>query len=328
MTLFIHSAFRRFRPFFIAMTIVGALSLVWGCSSYHDLARKTAKFTKKTGRKISQLGDFTLVDDGMTNWSLIGPMENKTTFETRDFGERFRLQLAAYLQEKCSGITFTPREDPRYPSRLAALPRDASGRVDNFALAGIGRSLGLNSIVTGSIVDIREFAEERGFMWWRDTHKFLQVLVNLVAYDTATAAKLLDESYMYETELDLVAFDELASSEEDLVPEVETAITDAADFLGDELCAAAGRQPWTGFVTAVSGNRVELSSGSAAGLAVGQELDVFDWGTVIEGAQGQRFTKPGAKIGAVRVVEVLADRSVAERLSDQAIPEGSALRPR
>ena len=51
------------------------------------------------------------------------------------------------------------------------------------------------------------------------------------------------------------------------------------------------------------GKTVEISAGTRAGLSAGQVLDVYAKGQVIEGA-GQRFFKPGEKIGAIRLTQV------------------------
>jgi len=317
-----------FRLVYTLFIVAGIISLAGGCSSYYDLKRKTAKITKKTGRKITELSQFKFSDDGMKKKVIVGPVVNKTPFSSKDFGAAFQKDLADYLGKKCTSATFINKEDPAYPAQLARLPRKASGRIDNFELARIGRQLGLNTVVTGSVIDIREYTEERGIMWFRDTHKFLQVLVNLVAYDTDTGAKLGDESYMYETELDLIEFDDLASSKEDLIPVIDVAVADAADSLGDVICAAVRWQPWTGYITTVEGNRVEISSGSGAGLSVGQVLSVFDRGTVIRGAQNQQFIKPGGKIGEIKITKAYLNHSLAENISDQALSAGSAVRPK
>jgi len=317
-----------FRLVYTIFIVAGIISLAGGCSSYYDLKRKTAKITKKTGRKISELSQFKFSDDGMKKKVIIGPVVDKTAFSSKDFGDAFQKDLVNYLGKKCTSAIFINKEDPAYPAQLATLPREASGRIDNFELARIGRQLGLNTVVTGSVIDVREYSEERGMMWFRDTHKFLQVLVNLVAYDTDTGAKLVDESYMYETELDLIEFDDLASSKEDLIPIIDAAIADAADFLGDDICAAARWQPWTGYITAVEGNRVEISSGSDAGLSVGRVLNVFDRGTIIRGAQDQRFIKPGDKMGEIKITEISPNRSVAENISDRVLSADLAVRPK
>jgi len=324
MTAMIH----RFRLGFTALLMLGVVPLLAGCSSFYDIKRKTERITRKAARKITNIGRFEFSDSGLKKKVAIGPMDDKTSFQIKNFGEVFQADLMENLRGKCSGILFVKKGDPAYPDRLDDLFRASASRIDNFELVKAGRQFGLNAIVTGSIIDIREYAEERGIMWFRDTHKFMQMLVNIAAYDVDTGAKLADESYMYETELDPVEFDDSESSKKDRIPIIEAALLDAAEFLGDEICDAVRGQPWTGYVTSVTGNRVEISSGSDAGLSVGQVLEVFDRSTIIQGAEGQRFIKPGEKTGEIKITEIDPDRAVAENLSDQPIVTGSAVRPK
>jgi len=317
---------RRFRALLVVTLMAGFIPLTIGCSSFHDIKRKAQRLSEQTTRKIVDLTELKFTQKNEKKKIAIGPITDRTPFEIKKFGEPLQKHLVENLKKKCSKNIFLLSGDAAYPKSLSALPRNAAGRIDNVELMNKSREAGLNAVVSGTVIDIREFTDERGMLWFRDTHKFLQVLVNIEAYDTETGAKLTDESYLYETELDIVEFDDTASDKTDLIPIIDEAIADAAQYLADHLCYAFNQQEWTGFVTAVEGSQIHISSGIEMGLSIDQVLDVYDPGTIIQGVGEQRFFKPGRKIGAVRITSSDATHSVAEPVSEEIIPIGSRIK--
>lgn len=317
-----------FRLAVTAIFLAGWFSFLSGCASFSDIQKSSKKWTWKAARKITRIGQISFTDSGLKKRIAVGAIDDKTGFEIKNYGELFQKSLVENLRGKCTGNRFLSAGDPDYPDAVSVLPRQASGQIDNFALARIGRQQGLNAVMTGTVIDIREYSDERGVLWFRDTHSFIQILVNVRAFDMETGAKLADESYLYESELDPVEFEGIEKDKKSYLPVIDEAIADATEFLGDELCDALKQQSWSGYVTAAEGGRIDISSGSDAGLTVGKILDVYARGEVIQGGEGQRFFKPGKKAGEIRLTEVYPNRAVAENLTDQPVEVGSTVRPK
>ncbi len=62
-------------------------------------------------------------------------------------------------------------------------PKLKSGIIDGYALTILGRQLGLNAIVTGSLEDIRIIDDLQGILWTKDTHHLLLVFIRVEVFD-------------------------------------------------------------------------------------------------------------------------------------------------
>ena len=200
-----------------------------------------------------------------------------------------------------------------------------SGRVDNFALAIIGRELGLNAVVTGSLDDIGLLDELRG-MVWKDTHHLIQILVSVEVYDTETGAKILDESFSRKVEIEELDYELMQSQGKMMLPDLNETLSDLIQEMGETICWAVEDQSWNGFIIAVDGDKIFLSAGSRAGLEPGDEFEVFDTSRIIEGLNGQRFFYHGQKTGEIRIVEVEPNKAKAVIVSDKGIKTGNSVR--
>ena len=205
------------------------------------------------------------------------------------------------------------------------MPLLKSGRIDNFALATIGRELGLNAVVTGSLNDIGLISETQGLIL-KDVLHLIQVLVSVEVYDTETGTKILDESFSRKVEIEGLDYDLMQSQEKLILPDLNETLSDLLAEMGERICWAIEDQPWNGFITSFADDKIILSSGNMSGLEPGDELEVFDNTRIIKGRDGQKFFVHGQKIGEIRVVAVKADSAEAVVVSDNGIKSGSSVR--
>jgi hypothetical protein len=240
--------------------------------------------------------------------------------------ELFQETLVDNLASGCPKVLILDPSNPSYPEMILEMTRKNIGPFDNFVLAQTARQLGLNGVLTGGVIDVREHVEERGFFWMRDTHHFLHVVVGVEVFDAGTAAKLVDESRLYEVEIDDMEYETSETRKELLIPILKETIKKAAEEMAKEVCDAVNDNPWTGFVLAVQDGYVVLSAGTNVGLTEGLELDVLDSSEILESEFGQRFFKPGPRIATVRVTAVHEDHAEAEILSGDEVPVGSLVR--
>ena len=180
------------------------------CSTgYKDTVDKTKKTVSKTTKKLTRKIRFS--DDDLQRMAAVIGFENRSLYRSKDFTLLFRKGIPEFLNKECDDVTARDSDDDENLKGFKELPKLPSGRVDNFALAIIGRELGLNAVVTGSLDDIGLLDELRG-MVWKDTHHLIQILVSVEVYDTETGAKILDQSFSRKVEIEELDY-ELMQSE-------------------------------------------------------------------------------------------------------------------
>ena len=185
--------------------------------------------------------------------------------------------------------------EPQAGSILRVLktpPKLKTGITDNYSLALLGRQLGLNAIVVGSLEDIRVMDEIRGIWVTKDTHHILQVFIRVEMVDTRTATKLLDNTFERRIEIEDLDYRMIKDSDTISLPDLDITLNKLLTDVGDSICDTLRDQPWTGFITKTDGAKFNISSGSRIGLKVGDILEVFDSSRIIEGIGGQRFITP------------------------------------
>ena len=311
--------------FFLGLLWVTGVSFVFvSCSTgYKDTVDKTKKTVSKTTKKLTRKIRFS--DDDLQRMAAVIGFENKSLYRSKDFTRLFRKGIPEFLNHECDDVTVADSDDDENLKGFKELPMLPSGRVDNFALAIIGRGLGLNAVVTGSLDDIGLLNELRG-MVWKDTHHLIQILVSVEVYDTETGAKILDQSFSRKVEIEELDYELMQSEGKMILPDLNETLSDLIREMGETICWAVEDQSWNGFIIAIDGNNIILSAGSRAGLEPGDEFEVFDTSRVIEGLNGQRFFYHGQKTGEIRIVEVEPDKAKAVIASDEGIKTGNSVR--
>jgi hypothetical protein len=302
----------------------GVSFVLVSCSTgYKATVDKTKKTVTKTTKKLARKIRFS--DDDLQRMAAVIGFENKSLYRSKDFTRLFRKGIPEFLNHECDDVTVADSDDDENLKGFKELPMLPSGRVDNFALAIIGRGLGLNAVVTGSLDDIGLLNELRG-MVWKDTHHLIQILVSVEVYDTETGAKILDQSFSRKVEIEELDYELMQSEGKMILPDLNETLSDLIREMGETICWAVEDQSWNGFIIAIDGNNIILSAGSRAGLEPGDEFEVFDTSRVIEGLNGQRFFYHGQKTGEIRIVEVEPDKAKAVIASDEGIKTGNSVR--
>lgn len=303
------AAGRHIRPGWVLMglLLVCLGALLCGCSQVSKIQKKS----RQLARELPFTGD------GLKRTLAIGPVENLTPYRDHPLAEQLKDRLSQTLRDGCPRVLMPTDGDGGVQSVLAALQQgDAqAGRPKNLVLAEAGRQAGLNAILTAALTEIATTRQEKGILWYKDTYTYLRIQVSVVVYDTATGAKLLDETTEHRTQVDeMDGFDALPS--QDLIlPSVRATLDLLAESAADRVCQRLSAQPWRGFIVARENDRIELSSGAAIGLKPGTVLEIFDDSGTIDGAQGQKFFLPGLKVGEARVSAVTEWQAEAALLS-------------
>ena len=309
--------------FVFCFLLAGSLNFLFVNCSPQKTIDKTTKTVTKTTQKITRNIRFS--DDDLQRLAAVVGFENKSLYRAEDFAQLFRKGIPEYLNNECDDVTVPDLGTGEDVERLKGLPMLKSGRVDNFALATIGRRLGLNAVVTGSLNDIGLITEKQGLIL-KDTLHSIQMLVSVQVYDTETGTKVLDENFNRKVEIEELDYDLMRSEERLILPDLNETVSDLLAEMGERICWAIEDQPWNGFITSLAGDRIVLSAGDMSGLRPGDEFEVFDNTRILKGRDGQQFFVHGKKIGEIRIVAVESDRSEAVVISDNGIKAGSSVR--
>ena len=295
---------------------------VSGCSMFKTVGEHVGASTRKITRKITGAGQH------HKKKMAVAVFANQTAFSNDIFSRVFQPVLKTELTEACSRVLFICPDDPQYPDFLTRLPLMPSGAVDHFSLAKQARKQGINAVVVGHLTSVKTTQTLKGFIWFKETHPLVRVDMSVSVYDAETGSKLLDERFDASVEIDE---DEMASIEDLKTadsPGIHQAFKQTAEAIAETVCDQIDEQPWKGFVVAVSGDKVILSSGEDTGLVAGDILEVFNSGSVIEGAGRQKYFLPGLKTGEIKITKIFPRRSEAVIISGDDIKADSSVKPR
>jgi len=306
---------------------VAFLAMVLGCSVPEPIGNtveQTTKTIKRTTRSITRA--IALDDRDLIRSIGIFNFENNSLHESHEFQTIFHKGLPEYINDKCSGVVVVDSGGGSLLDIIKKPPRLETGIIDNYTLAVLGRKLGLNAIVSGSLEDIRLLDELRGVWITKDTHHLVQVFIRVEVNDTRTATKLLDETFQRQIEIDNVEFQLIQESDKINLPQLNETLNKLLTDVGDSICDAVRDQPWTGYITEKDGDLFAIPAGTRTGLKRGDILEVYDSSRIIEGIGGQRFFTPGLKIGEIEIVVIEENKSTAKLIEGKGIIAGSTVR--
>ncbi len=317
--------FQRFKSFAaMVYLIVGILFFllclvsITGCS--------TVSIIEKSAKRMVR--DIRAPDSDLKKKVGILLFENKTTLVNKDEGKKFIEILSETITSSCPNILLEKPGDSDYPDALARVPRTKFGWIDNLTLAKLGRQLGLNAIVSSALMTVTPKKRKKGIWWLKDTHYFVQVRIATEIYDTETGAKLLDESFMQEIEVDEMDLESMITDREMNASIAGKAFGTIADEMGDKICNAIVFQPWNGFIASIDSDKFLLNFGKNIGLKIGDLFEVFDSSSIFEGMEGRRFFKPGFKTGEIKITAVYPDSAEGILVSGHGIQPGFCVRPK
>jgi hypothetical protein len=260
-----------------------------------ETVRGTPSGTGDTaGRKVALIG----VDAGLP-----GVESGFAAF----YGQHFQ----SLLVKECPGLRF----DAALSADFKAPPRLASGLLDGHALALVGRRQGVDAFLVGTLMAAGLEQRLTGFWLWKDTRYSIRAVLRVEAVDSATGAKILDDSQKDEVEIDGLKHEELQQSQAIRIVDVQPALDRMFRKSALLVCKTLRARPWQAFVVAAEGGAIVLSAGSDAGLAAGRVLEVFGLGAAMVAKDGQRFMPIGEKLGEATVSTVSREsaRAVFER---------------
>lgn len=322
----LNTRFNWMRSFIICWMLLAFLGFATSCSIPEPIettVETTTKTIKRTTRSITRT--IVLDDQDLIRSIGIFNFENNSLRDSWEFQKIFHKGLPEYINETCKGVFVSPPESGSLLYMLKKPPKLETGINDNYSLAILGRKLGLNAIITGSLEDIRILDELRGVWLTKDTHHMVQVFIRVEVCDTRTATKLLDETFTRQIEIDDIEYQIIQESDKIELPQLNETLNKLLTDVGDSICDTVKDQPWAGYITRIENEKLIISSGTRTGLKLGDVLEVYESDRIIQGVGGQRFFTPGLKIGEIEIVAITENQTQAVVITADEIKVGSTV---
>jgi len=316
---------------FVICSVVLFSFLLGGCASLHEAKKSSAKLIRRLiPFKSSKTTHAYLKKKlGLTRF------ENKTQYTELNFDTSFQNALLKTLETSCPTTHLVLLGDPGFPTFLINLPLNSAGKIDSFVLAQKAKPHGFNAILNASLLGIRNKPEKKGFRWFRgllpwfnDSRMMLEVQVAAEMFDTESGAKLMDEVFLHEIEVNQTDLEDSQNTKIRNLDVLNEMLDEIADAMSEKICDTIRPLPWVGFVLRADANQIIISGGEKAGLKPGQLFEVFNTSRVMQGADGQRFYLRGEKTGEIRIKIVHENKAEAVIVSSQLIMPGNSIIPK
>jgi hypothetical protein len=254
------------------------------------------------------------------------PFRMESIFGDPTTKDLFQDDLLQAIQEECADILVIEPGGGDFPEALVSLPLLASGAVDNFSLAMIGRRFGLNAVLVGKITSINVDEKTKGFWFFRGSHYYIQVEALIELYDTSTATKIFDRTLSHKIEVEEPDV-ELIRTQNRIDPSyIQPSLVEIIDDVKDNICKAINLQAWKSYIVAADAGDILMAAGSRSNVQVGDIFEVYDSRQSIEGYGGHRYLPPGPKVGEIEVQAVSEDSARAVPVSGSGFQASQGLR--
>jgi curli biogenesis system outer membrane secretion channel CsgG len=203
-----------------------------------------------------------------------------------------------------------------------------TGAIDPATAAQVGKILGLNAIVTGSVSQFGVKSEGKDFLISQSKQQIVECTVDIRVVDTETGQVLLADSgkgVVRKASGKFLGMGNQSKYDETLEGE---ALRAAIVKFTDNIISQVNRKPWSCRVAAVEDGSIYLNAGQFSGVEVGQKLKVFSQGKEIKDpTTGLIIGRTEKEIGTLKVQSYLGeDGSVAVVTSGSTPAQGALVR--
>ena len=223
-----------------------------------------------------------------------------------------------------NGGTFTVVERSQLESVLAEQRLGASGAVSAATAAKIGKVLGVQFILTGSITQFSIETTRAGFRGIGGSYSNAESKLDVRLINTETAEilaamegqgnKRMGGGFFRGAGAERT-FDQ-GAAQEALRPAVEQVVAKVQTQVG-KLAGAMPQAP-AGQIVGAKGGQYYINRGESAGVKVGQRFEVRRVTDEIKDADGTVLDRVISKVGTVEVVQVLGSSAICKIVEGQA----------
>lgn len=203
-----------------------------------------------------------------------------------------------------------------------------TGVIDPGTAAQVGKVLGLNAILTGSVSQFGVKSEGKDFIISQSKQQIVECTVDIRAVDAETGQVLLADSgkgVVRKASGQFLGMGNKSKYDETLEGE---ALRAAVVQFMDNLVSQLNKKQWSGRVAAVEDGSVYLNAGEESGMQIGQKLKVFSQGKEIKDpTTGLIIGRTEKEVGVVKIASFFGDNgSVATVISGQTPAPGYLVR--
>lgn len=265
-----------------------------GCATLNKISRDLVGPDRVLKKKIAML-----------------PFKDLTGSKENMLGITAKNLFRETISEHCEAIIVENDERARHLEDMAKLD---SGATDPVKQNRVARVLGLNAVLTGTLLDITVTEEKEGFWIFKDTVPVAFLELEFDLYDVETNAVLLSELVKARVNISDLSGPN-SSDNQSRDSRIAKKLLQAAAFqLRDKICTIMEEEPWNGYVISCE-NSVEISAGTDVGLRKGDVLEVFCCEKPIEGRAGKRYLFPERKAGEIKIENLFQHTAVAKIIS-------------
>jgi len=267
-----------------------------------------------------------LAEDALMKKVWIASFKNMAPFMKGKLEATFHQNFMETIISSSPGIIIVKPGDTAFSDSSAEIPRLPSGEIDNYVLAIMGRRFGINSVVTGTLKGIEGETKKKGVWGFRKIQRFAKLKIQVNAYDTETGAMMYEETFEHAFDVNESEYNIINSNSVINMPELDTFVAKVAGVAGEKLSEVINKQPWKGFASSVTDERVIITSGKEVGLKPGDTFDVYNSNKEIKGIGNLKYFIPGVKTGQIKLVSVFSNMSEAVPVSGTVIEAGYSIK--
>jgi len=201
-----------------------------------------------------------------------------------------------------------------------------SGAIDPNTAAKMGKILGLNAIITGSVSQFGVKKEGKDFIVSQSKQQIVECTVDIRVVDAETGQILLADSgkgVVRKASGKFLGMGNQSKYDETLEGE---ALRAAIVKFTDNIISQVNKKPWSCRVAAVRDGKVYLNAGLEAGLEVGQKLKVFSQGAeILDPTTGLVLGQEEEELGTLKVASHFGDNGAIANVVSGATPAPKAL---
>lgn len=255
----------------------------------------------------------------------IANFENNTDYNSLELNEKIRDDIYKIIQSKCSNSLVVKSGDDKNSENLAGISGRPVLKGEGKDLISMARLSGINMLITGSLISIRQISKTEGFLFFKSAKKTIEISFHGIINDTESGTRLVDKIYTYNIDIDKLGSDLTDNSILYKSPEFQDALSYFSGQMGTKAAEIINKQQWVSFVLSIERDRIKISSGKDAGLVPGNRLAVYKMER-LNAFQGQSCYIIGDKIAEIRITAVNQDSSDAVLVSGQGISEDSLVK--
>jgi len=244
--------------------------------------------------------------------------ENKTTYGANRLGTSASDIL---ITELAKSGKFIVVERDKLDKLMEEQKLGMTGAIDPNTAARVGKILGLNAIVTGSISQFGEETEGSEYLITQSKSQVVKATVDIRVVDAETGQVLYADSgsgLAKKHTGGVLGLGTRAGYDETLEGE---ALRSAIAKFVDNIVTQVEKKPWSCRVADVDGQNIYLNAGSESGMKIGQKLMVLRAGKVIKDpTTGLVIGTAEDTIGQMKIIRYFGEDGSVAQLSSGSMP--------